>query len=247
MKIFRTFAKNFQSNRMQAKTFIQKLCSRYLVLNLLAMAVVILVVMTGISLGASVYTHHGEAISVPDLTNKRIEDAERLAEADGLFITVTDTGYNKLLPPGCVLHQTPSPGSEVKSGRMVYVSINASKKPTLVVPDIIDNSSMREAMARLKILGFKVGEPQYIAGEKDWVYGVICRGRSLAPGDRVAVDAMVMLQVGNGMLSDADDYEYVDPDIESAGDDIMMTVGADSIAKTTVPQQQEDPFQIVEE
>lgn len=226
---------------MHTKTFIQKLFSRYLILNLLAMMVVVALVVAGISMSAAIYTHHGETVEVPDVTNKRFEDAEKILESAGLSVQVTDTGYNRLLPPGCILHQTPQPGEEVKEGRMVYISINGSRKPTLVVPDVIDNCSVREATARLKILGFKVGEPRYISGEKDWVYGVICRGRLLAAGERVPVDAMVVLQVGNGTLDEGGDFEFVDPDIEAADD--ASIAHTDSIVNTVV---EDDPFQVVE-
>ena len=160
---------------MQTRTFIRKLCSRYIWLNLALMAALMMLLVLLLGWAAAVYTHHGEEISVPDICNKKFPDAENLLEAAGLTIVVSDTSYNRHLPPDCILQQSPDPGQKVKSGRVVYVTINASTKPTLVMPDIVDNSSLREAMAKLRILGFKVGEPQYVAGEKDWVYGRGCR------------------------------------------------------------------------
>ena len=46
------------------------------------------------------------------------------------------------------------------------------------VPDIMDNSSLRQAEAKLRALGFRVTEPEYISGEKDWVYSVTYKGRT---------------------------------------------------------------------
>ena len=36
----------------------------------------------------------------------------------------------------------------------------------------MDNSSLRQAEAKLRALGFKITEPEYISGEKDWVYSL---------------------------------------------------------------------------
>lgn len=218
---------------MQTRTFIRKLCSRYIWLNLALMAALMMLLVLLIGWAAAVYTHHGEEISVPDICNKKFPDAENLVKAAGLTIVVSDTSYNRHLPPDCILQQSPDPGQKVKSGRVVYVIINASTKPTLIMPDIVDNSSLREAMAKLRILGFKVGEPQYVAGEKDWVYGAISRGQRLSTGDKVSIDAMVILLVGNGMVGDDADLEVTDPDIE------LVDEGEE--------EPEEDPFQVVEE
>ena len=84
-----------------------------------------------------------------------------------------------------------------------------------------------------------------IAGEKDWVYGILCRGKSLAVGDRVPLDAMVVLQVGNGAYDGGDDFGFLDPDIEAADDGIVLS--SDSTHTQAAPVHVEDPFQIVEE
>lgn len=214
---------------------------RYMLLNLLGMAVVISLIVIAVAFSANVYTRHGESISVPNVCDKKFSDAKRLIEAEGLRVVVSDTGYNRHLPPDYVLHQQPEFGIKVKAGRVIFLSINSSKKPTLVMPDIIDNSSLREAMARLKMLGFKVGEPQYVSGEKDWVYGVISRGRSVVAGERVPVDAMVILQVGNGDTNEYDDLQYLDPNIEFEFDEAEGTeLEGDPEAV------EEDPFVIIE-
>lgn len=200
---------------MSTKTFIKKLCSPYVWINLILMGFVVAALVVGVAFSTSLYTHHGEVIKVPDVRNKKFSDAERLLQNAGLLVVVTDTGYNRQLPPDCILQQQPLPGEEVKSGRIIYLTINSSEKPTLTLPDIIDNSSEREAMAKLKILGFKLGETMYVPGERDWVYGVVCRGRRLATGDKVPVDAMIVLQVGNGALDNIEGLEVTDAKYEA--------------------------------
>ena len=76
------------------------------------------------------------------------------------------------------------------------------------MPDVIDNCSYREAQAKLTAMGFLVGDPKYITGEKDWVYGVECNGKSLAAGDRVSIEDKIVLQIGSGQR-DANDSVVV--------------------------------------
>ena len=158
---------------MTSSEFINKFKSKYLWGNLAAMALVVVLLCVGVRFGIDFYTHHGEAISIPDVRHKSFADAERILKDAGLPVVVSDTGYVKNLPPDCVLEQSPAPGEKVKSGHVIYVTINSAHSPVITIPDVIDNSSLREAMAKLTAMGFKLGSPQYIPGEEDWVYGIL--------------------------------------------------------------------------
>lgn len=197
---------------MKPTDFFKKFKSWYLWGNLAAMAFVVLLAVFGLKYWLGVYTHHGEAIVVPDLRQKSFRDAQHILQGLGLDVVVSDTGYVKTLPPDCILEQTPAPGEKVKSGRVVTVIINAEHSPMIALPDIIDNSSLREAMAKLSAMGFKVGKPEYVPGERDWVYGVTVRGRQVVAGDRISVDDVVTVQAGSGMRDESDSIEYVDVD-----------------------------------
>ena len=218
---------------MSIKEFIGKFKSMKLWGNLMAMAMVIVALAIGFKFAVDIYTHHGEAVTIPNLTHKTFENSEHVLSQLGLNIEVSDTGYIKTLPPGCILEQYPAPGERVKPGRTVFVTINATHTPTIALPDVIDNCSLREAMAKLTAMGFKLNPPQFVPGEKDWVYGAISRGQRLSAGDKVSIDAMVTLLVGNGMVGDDADLEVTDPDMEPVDEG------------EEVPE--EDPFQVVEE
>ena len=104
--------------------------------------------------------------------------------------------FSALLPD--ILEQNPAGGSKVKSGRTVYLTVNADSAPKVAIPDVMDNSSLRQAEAKLRALGFKITEPEYISGEKDWVYSIKYRGRDLKAGEKVPHEAVLTLTVGNG-------------------------------------------------
>ncbi|KGF52964.1 PASTA domain-containing protein [Prevotella amnii] len=183
---------------MSSQNVFKKLSCTYIWGNILAMVIIMLLFGIGIKYGIDYYTCHGESIVVPNVIHKQYDEAERIMDKAGLTIEVSDTGYVKELPPDCILEQTPRSGNRVKSTRTIYVTINAATAPTLVIPDIIDNNSLREATAQLLSQGFNVGEPEYIPGEKDWIYGIIVNGKHVQAGDRVPIDAKIILQVGDG-------------------------------------------------
>lgn len=195
---------------MQPSEFFHKFTSRYLWLNLAAMAAVVVALVVGVSVATNIYTHHGEELRLPDVRRHSYESAARLLSGYGLQVVVTDTGYVKTLPAGAVIEQQPEPGTRMKSGRTVYLTINATGAPTLPLPDLVDNSSLREAQAKLLAMGFRLSEPQYVAGEKDWVYGILADGRSVAAGTRVRAECILTIQVGNGQRDDADTIYTVD-------------------------------------
>lgn len=197
---------------MKTKEFFGKFASSYLWGNLLAMALVVVALAFGVKYGLEFYTHHGEGIKVPNLSKMTYEKALQLLESDGLQIMVSDSGYNKKLPADCILAQTPGPGTTVKQGHVIYVTVNSPSSPSFAIPDIVDNSSFREAEAKLMALGFKLLPPQYVVGEKDWVYGIMSRGRRVNTGDMVSIGTPLTLLVGNGHYSDDDDINFTGPE-----------------------------------
>ncbi len=80
----------------------------------------------------------------------------------------------------------PAAGQKVKEGRIIYLTINAINIPLQAVPDVADNSSLRQAEARILASGFKLNDIEY-GQAKDWVYGVKYQDRvMLAMGEKSA-------------------------------------------------------------
>ena len=202
---------------MKTKEFFGKFCSKFLIWNLVAMALVVVLLIVGVNYGLDWYTHHGEGIRVPNIEGMNITKAREMMEEKGLEIVVTDSGYNKRLPADCILTQSPDAGLTVKAGHTIYVTINSSNSPSVAIPDVVDNSSYREAEAKLISLGFKVLPPQYVTGEKDWVYGVTCNGRRVSAGERVSIEKPLTLQIGSGQYGMEEEVNVI------GGDDQMTS------------------------
>lgn len=204
------------NGRMKIKEFFGKFTSRFLWGNILAMVIVVTVVCMGVKFGLEIYTHHGEGIPVPDLRNMTYAKARLLLEQDGLRIVVSDSGYNKRLPADCILVQNPGAGCRVKSGHTVYVTVNSPASPSFSIPDLAENSSAREAEAKLTAMGFRLLEPKQVPGEKDWVYAIECRGRRVGAGDRISIDTPLRLVIGSGTYDEDDeDISYTEPEIDT--------------------------------
>lgn len=172
-------------------------------LNLAGMIIVLAAVCWGTLFWLDRYTHHGESYVVPDVTDKRLSEARHALESKKLKYLVVDSSYVKGSPAGIVLDQKPAAGARVKEGRTVYLIVTTTNIPQTPLPDLIDNSSMRQAEAKLKSMGFKVTEPEYVPGEQDWVYGIKYRGRKLATGDKVPDEALLTLCIGSRAMRDS--------------------------------------------
>lgn len=233
---------------MKTKDFFGKIFSLKLWANLFAMLLVVVLLCWGVKFGIDIYTHHGEKIKIPDVRRMLFADAEHVLNNKGLQIVVSDTGYVKTLPPDCILEQSPEAGKEVKSGRIIYVVINSSSSPMLTVPDIIDNCSYREARAKLIAMGFKVGPTEYIPGEKDWVYGLKAGGQMLRNGQKVSVNDVLILQVGDGMRDMSDSIIYADPDYYDDYDNdssVHHSVSDPSVQYGSGQESDVDEFEVV--
>lgn len=177
--------------------------NRFFWLNLIAMIVVVIGACWGTLLWLDHYTHHGEAYVVPNVKNKSLEEARLALHNQKLEGLVVDSSYVKGLPDGMVLDQNPAGGARVKEGRTIYLTVTTSKVPLVKLPDLIDNSSLRQAEAKLKAMGFRLTEPEYVSGEQDWIYGIKYRGRSLMSGDKIPHEAILTLCVGNTAIRDS--------------------------------------------
>ena len=197
---------------MTIKEFFSFKTNKYFWLNLIAMVAVVILLLFGVLKWLDVYTRHGEAVVVPDVKGMTVGEAEMLLRNHGLVCVVSDSNYVKNKPAGSILELTPSAGQKVKEGRTIYLTINTLDVPLRLVPDVADNSSVRQAQAKILAAGFKLSESELISGEKDWVYGVKYKGRQLSMGDKVPVGATLTLLVGDGetQVLDSDSLEIVE-------------------------------------
>ena len=172
--------------------------NRFFWVNIGAMILTVIFLILATLYWLDFYTRHGEAVVVPDVKGKLYNEAEFSITKQKLKVVVIDSSFVKGIKPNTILDQNPEGGMKVKRGRIVYLTINTDKEPMITIPDIVDNSSYRQAEAKLKALGFKLTAPEMIAGERDWVYGLKFKNRNIPAGERIPSESTLTLQVGNG-------------------------------------------------
>lgn len=193
--------------------FIKKIFSPLVMLNCLGMVLVVVLFFFGTLAFIDFYTLHGEEVEVPKITGVSEQIAYSKLKALGLKAEVRDTGYVHKAAPFDVLEQSIKPGTKIKPGRTIYLTINSNGSKRIELPDLADNCSRREAEDKLKTLGFKLGATEFIIGDPDWVYEVKVNGKTVKAGTRISVDLPITLVVGKGGLEDEyngnDSLDYI--------------------------------------
>lgn len=145
------------------------------------------------------YTNHGETVSVPDLSGYAYEEAINLLESSNLQYEVSpDSGFSTEQPPLGILKQIPAANSQVKSGRKVYLTLNARNAPIIKMPNM-ENMLLKNAQEMLSNLGLERGDIIYVP---DIGINVVLeqryKGVTIREGFEVPKGSKIDLVVGDG-------------------------------------------------
>ena len=182
----------------------KKASLRFILINLAAMAAVVVAAVLITFRWIDCYTEHGVAIMVPDITGMQEEEAVQILGKHHLAGVVGDYTYIKGVPVGEIISQRPAQNAKVKRGRKIYLTVSSGNQPMIAVPDVADNSSLRQAESRLRAAGFKLAPHDTIDGELDWVYGIRYNGRELQGQEKVPEGSELTLIIGGGSKEEAD-------------------------------------------
>lgn len=180
------------------------------IIKTLVQMVIVFFLLIGITLyGLKLYTRHGKAVLVPDVKAMALPDALRILDRNGFEYDIIDSLYIDEAVPGTIVEQTPAAGSKVKSGRTVYLSINAYSPRMITCPKVSD-MSMRQALSTLESRGLSDVRIQEVPSEyPDLAIGLQYQGETIEPGDKIPANSTVTLLVGSGISE-----SYPDSDIE---------------------------------
>ncbi len=144
------------------------------------------------------YTKHGEGIPVPKVKEIDIEKAISILEEHGLRYQI-DSVFVMDKAPGLVLEQDPDPETNVKSNRIIYLTIVSSQTPDVNFPDI-ENKTFLEAKSILENYGLKIGDTTYKSDiARDAVLSFSYAGQSLKIGQKIPKGSKIDLALGDGM------------------------------------------------
>lgn len=147
----------------------------------------------------SLYTKHGDSISVPDLKNKSVADAVKTLNALNLVYKISDSVYAEKTKDNLVMDQSPKPNSKVKEMRTIYLTVSTTNPGKIKMPSLID-ASLRQAQMVLESYGLKQGSIVYkhdIA--KNAVLDQLLGGKSIKAGTTLTKGSRIDLVVGDGL------------------------------------------------
>ena len=189
--------------------------------NCLGMVIFLVAAVLGGLYWIDSYTLHGVGVEMPDLKGQNANVAIKKLEAMGLRGEVSDTGYVENVDGGAVLDQSITAGVKVKPGRWISLVVNSTEVRKVALPaDIAGNCSLREAEMKLQARGFRIGPPEYILGDKNWVYEMKVAGRVVSAGTMIPVKTPITLVVGDGEVEE--EYSGGDSFYEEAFSDTSI-------------------------
>lgn len=142
---------------MNIKSFL----SNWAVKTIIWSVIVVAGLAVAASVGLNLLTKHGQEIAVPDFTGKSVSEARREAERFNFRIEVTDSIYVRDIKRGNIVKQNPAPGSKVKEGRRILLTINARTPKMVVMPNLI-GISLRSALGELSSRGLEAKRLYYV-------------------------------------------------------------------------------------
>jgi beta-lactam-binding protein with PASTA domain len=165
---------------------------------LLAFALVAIIVFLFFS-SLDFFTKHGDVIKVPSVTGKLFEDARKQLEAEGFEVVIQDSIYRDTIEARAVVKQFPDAEAEVKVNRTVYLTVNRSVPPDVVMPNLV-GMSLRNAAIVLKQFGLKLGDTSFRPDfAKNSVLSQQRNGEDVKAGTKLPMGSAISLILGSGL------------------------------------------------
>jgi eukaryotic-like serine/threonine-protein kinase len=143
-------------------------------------------------------TNHGETVTVPNIEGMKVEDLENFLVKRNLRYQINDSSYSEKYPPLTVLKQYPHADSRVKENRVIYISLNRLKPPTVPMPDLVDGSLINAEVV-LRGNELKRGQIELVRGPfLNLVKEMKFQGHTITAGTRIPKGSVINLVVEDG-------------------------------------------------
>ena len=116
-----------------------------------------LVVLMAVAVALAIYVTRDREVAAPALLGLELTEAETVAQQSGVGLIVVDSGdpAGMVSSAGPVAVQSPPPGTTMKRGDIITVSL-AAPLAEIVVPEVV-GATREEAQARLSEVGLHLG------------------------------------------------------------------------------------------
>lgn len=195
---------NSGSDKKQGSSWV----SNSIILNILIICVVAALGIWICYISIALFTKHGQKDTVPNVENLTYTEAIKKLHDAGFKVDIRDSLYREDIRPGFVIEQFPKGKSVVKPGRKIFLYINALNPKQVVIDDgrnhnenALRGVSLRTGLSRLEELGFKKVQIIKVLGDNDCIVKVLCNGRTVKKGEKIPVNAKIIVEVYDGRLS----------------------------------------------
>lgn len=191
---------------MLKERFIKSLTSPFAIKLYITAASMVVLVIVFDKLIMPLVVKGGEVVKVPNVIGKTFEEAKKILAEKNLIAMKGYERYDTKRPIGSVVYQNPTPNSEVKAERHVYLSINTSKKPNAPMPDL-RGRALGDVKLTLERLGLELERTEYSVVYKREEEGVVVAqsvpvGAVLKAGTKVSVTVGTLPEDGGVKQSD---------------------------------------------
>jgi beta-lactam-binding protein with PASTA domain len=143
--------------------------SKIFLKNLLLFGALMLLFFTVLFFWLNLFTRHGEQVTVPEILKMDLARAEDALDDSDLYMQITDSVWRTGVQPGIVLSQEPRPGTKVKEGRLVYVTVSATRAPMRNLKAILAGSDIKTVRRMLQSLGMEILEEPILDGGENQI------------------------------------------------------------------------------
>lgn len=190
--------------------FLRFLISKTFLKHLLLAVAISIVLLLIVLVWLKIYTHHGQRISVPNLTGLTVNEVGDVVSSRKLNYRVIDSIYASDMPRGTVVKQNPKPNSKVKVRRKIFITMNAVNPEKVSMPNLVTLSD-RQAILALENAGLHVGEISY---KPDFAVNSVLQqnynGSVIEEGTMIEKGTRIDLVLGMGLSNEKTDI----PDLQ---------------------------------
>jgi len=149
----------------------------------------------------NIYTLNGKEFELRNFQSLSVEEMKLEMDLANLKYIITDSVYTDSVPKGTVFTQDPLPGTFVKEGRKIYITVNCNTSQKFSIPDVF-NKSEREAVNQLKS-HFKIDfiKSQNYSSISSVVTKIKVGDSEVFPGQYLIEGATITLVFGSGRSS----------------------------------------------
>ncbi|MEO5995221.1 MAG: PASTA domain-containing protein [Chitinophagaceae bacterium] len=145
-----------------------------------------------------ILTRHNKILKIPSVTGKSMTEATKLLKDQGFDVQIQDSVYIDTLPILTVTRQVPEADASVKINRTVYLTVNRSVPPLIIMPRLV--GSFRNVVMILKQFGLKLGDTSYRPDfAKNSILSQLYNGKEIRPGTKIPMGSTISLVLGSGV------------------------------------------------